>query len=121
MAAAFRWIARVSSGLTVLFILLFFVGYLFVEAEPKTPGPLTTSEIFMFVGTGLIVVGLIAAWRWEAAGGITAVCGYVLFAVFDGTTVAPWPFLICLISAILFIISWRIRRTQRGTFIQKQS
>lgn len=106
MASFIRWLARILSSLIVLMFLLFIVAHLFVDEKNSSSSGLTTTEAYMFVAVGIMLLGLILAWKWEAAGGLLAIVGYTSFAILEGDFFIAWPFTICLISAVLFLISW---------------
>jgi hypothetical protein len=69
-----RWVARITGLLLVGMVVLFVVG----EGPPNIfrQPPSVTVE---FAGTGLMLAGFLAGWRWEAIGGITAVAGFAVF------------------------------------------
>ena len=58
-----RWLARLSSLVSLAFLLLFFFG------EEMTFAQLTSSEILglLFFPIG-ITVGMLLGWRWEVLG-----------------------------------------------------
>jgi len=73
-----RWIARVSSGIAVLLIMLIFFG------EGLTGGveffiKLSMREATMLVAFIGIWLGLLLGWKWELCGGFLTICGVVAF------------------------------------------
>jgi len=78
-----RWTGRVLGTIFVLFIVVFFFGYVVVGQGP--PNLLTQPISLGFQGflTGilLIVVGTLVGWRWEFVGGLTALIGLSLLLV----------------------------------------
>jgi len=108
MATVIRWIARVLGGLIVLFLVLMVVA----EGIPS-PSSLTPAERLLFVAVIVMLVGLVSAWKWELARGLLTICGYVLFAIVEQEVLLPWVFLLILISGVLFLLSWSLKRRGR--------
>ena len=69
-----RWLARLSSLVSLAFLLLFFFG------EEMTFAQLTSSEILglLFFPIG-ITVGMLLGWRWEVLGGCLTVLSLLAF------------------------------------------
>lgn len=77
-----RWIARISSGLTVALILLIFIDDGLAEGfEPILH--LTTREIAMMVAFIAVWLGLALGWKWELFGGLLTICGMAAFYLLD--------------------------------------
>ena len=108
MATVVRWIARVLGTLTVLLIVLMAVA----EGIPS-PSSLTPAERLLFVAVIVMLVGLVTAWKWELAGGLLTICGYVFFAIVEQEILLPWVFLLILIIGVLFLLSWSLQRRSR--------
>jgi hypothetical protein len=75
-AAACRWSARILGTLLVLFIVLLAIG-------EGMPNPFTQPMKVQvgFLALALVMIGILAAWRWELAGGILPLVGWGLFVV----------------------------------------
>ena len=72
---ALRWSARVAGLLLVALVVVFLVG----EGPPnpfRQPLPVQAE----FLAMVLMLAGFLVGWRWEAAGGLTAIIGFALFA-----------------------------------------
>ena len=80
LAAACRWTARILGTLLVLMIVLIAVGEgmpnIFTQPMPVQIG---------FLAMALIMIGILAGWRWGLAGGILSLAGWVLFVVTAGS------------------------------------
>jgi len=99
-----RWTARVLGTLVVLLFLVFLIG-----EGPPHPSILTAQEKLLFAATGLMLLGLIVAWRGAGLGGTLALLGYLLFATLAGVRSATMsPFAVGGISGILHLASWWI-------------
>ncbi|MGD0694078.1 MAG: hypothetical protein ABSB82_04425 [Terriglobia bacterium] len=97
-----RWTARILGTLLVLLFLVFLVG----EGPPR-PSTLTTPEKLMFVGTGIMLLGLILAWRWPGLGGAMALLGYLFFGTVAGVRSAVMsPFAVGGVSGMLHLAGW---------------
>ena len=76
LAAACRWTARIIGTLLVLIIVLFAIG----EGMPNPFTQPMTVQVG-FLALALIMIGILAGWRWELAGGIASLVGWGLFVV----------------------------------------
>jgi hypothetical protein len=101
-----RWIARVSSGIAVLLIMLIFFG------EGLTGGveffiQLSMREATMLVAFIGIWLGLLLGWKWELCGGFLTICGVVAFYLlgyfFSGSFPRGPCFLIFSSPSLLFL------------------
>ena len=109
-----RWTGRILGTIFVLFIVVFFFGYVVVGQGP--PNPLTQPISLGFQGflTGifLIVVGTLVGWRWEFAGGLTALIGLSLLLVCQMNGLRGMPFFLGL-PGVLYLVSVALRRLER--------
>jgi len=104
-----RWIGRILGTIFVLFIVVFFFGDIAVSKGLLFPlkEPLSLGFHGLFIGLLLIVVGTLVGWRWELAGGLTALIGLSLLLVCQmfGLRGMPWflglPGILFLVSAAL--------------------
>ncbi len=102
----FRWLLRVLSGVIILFSLIWFIGSL----GDYSDDPMSTNAILQLSITGIGLIGLGLAWKWELTGGIISLVAYIVLAiinprVLDFSLVFIWPAI-----AILFIVLWAISR-----------
>src|SRR5262245_29561409 len=83
-----RWAARIWATALVLFWGAFFVAHLAWFADPQHLPP---PWVFAVVGLHfLMLVGLLAGWKWELAGAVVALASAVpFFAVAAGKNF-PW-------------------------------
>jgi hypothetical protein len=96
-----RWTARVLGTLVLLLFLVFLIG----EGAPK-PSILTAHEKLMFAALGVMLLGLIVAWRWAGIGGLLALLGYLLFGLLAGPRVIISPFLAGGVAGCLHLLAW---------------
>ncbi len=74
VTASCRWTARILGALLVIVIIALAVG-------EGVPNPLTQPVAVQigFLALAMIMIGLLAGWRWELAGGILSLAGWCLF------------------------------------------
>lgn len=68
--------------------------------------PMSTSAILQLPITGLGLIGLGLAWKWELHGGIIALTAYIIVAIInpiilDFSKIFIWPAIV-----LLFIVLW---------------
>jgi len=103
-----RWIARIWSIPVTIFLIL-----IFLEPDSGGPGPIAPVDIFIMSLSGVALLGLFIAWRWELAGGIFTIAMLfireIAWVILKGTWLAGFLMLWLLIAppAILFLIAWR--------------
>jgi hypothetical protein len=75
-AAACRWTARIIGTLLVLMVVLIAIG-------EGMPNPFTQPMAVQigFLALGLVMIGILAGWRWELEGGTLSLIGWGLFVV----------------------------------------
>ncbi len=75
-ATACRWTARILGTLLVVIIVIIAIG-------ERMPNPLTQpiSVQIGFLALALVMIGILAGWRWELAGGTLSLGGWSLFVV----------------------------------------
>ncbi|MCP4705359.1 MAG: hypothetical protein GY865_12185 [candidate division Zixibacteria bacterium] len=101
MQKGIMWIARVLSSLVLLLIGFILVVHIIEDDAP--------SGMVTIISMGSIFIGLIAAWKWELIGSLITIGGYIFFAI-NIPMIILSPYTICFISAVLFLISWYLRR-----------
>ncbi len=112
VANTIRWSARGLAVLIILFFAMFILAHLVGDKKSDSDG-FTPDETLMFAAVAMMLLGLIGAWKWELIGGLVTVAGYLLFAEVEGKLILPWPFLLCLINGLLFLVSWVFHRKQK--------
>jgi hypothetical protein len=101
IAKILRWAARILGTLFVLLILVFLVG----EGPPK-PSMLGARDRLMFLALGIMMAGLVLAWRWAGIGGLLALTGYLLFVAIGKPRTMVSPFLAAGIAGFLHMLAW---------------
>ncbi len=100
-----RWIARIVGTLFALF----FLAFLLAEGPPPV-FRLTFQQNLTFVGMLALFLGLLAAWRWEAAGSAVALAGYLLLNFIEPRFFHSLIFSVPATITALHILCWlRIR------------
>jgi len=103
-----RWVLRGLSGLIIAFLLFMFIGETWFGEN--TGEPLTHNAILQFSITGIGLIGLGLAWKWELTGGIIALAAFAVLAIINPTVLNPSLLLIFPANAILFIVLSAISR-----------
>ena len=104
-----RWIARIWSILVTISALL-----IFFSPDSYTPGTLAPVDIFLLSLTGLALLGLFIAWRWELVGGIFTLSMLfireIAWVILKGQWMVGFLILWVVIAppAILFLIAWNM-------------
>ena len=108
-ALGFRWLARLTSLVSIGMLSLFLFG------EPFNPSRITPRE---WVGLAFfpagVAIGLIIAWWKEGLGAAISIASllafYTIFGWLLGSRVTgPW-FIVFVSPAFLFLISWFLSR-----------
>jgi len=101
---ALTWVARVLGTLLVLMVVAFAIG----EGLPPV-FRMRGTEALQMAGFGLMLAGLLAAWKWPLAGGIVTVAGFAAFQAAEVTAnhrlATAWPFALFLAAGFLHILS----------------
>ena len=106
-----RWTARIWSILVTISALL-----IFFSPDSYTPGMLAPVDIFLLSLTGLALLGLFIAWRWELVGGIFTLSMLLIreiaWVILKGQWMVGFLILWVLIAppAILYLIAWNMER-----------
>jgi len=101
-----RWTARILGTLLLLLIAVFAIG----EGLPN-PLILSQREILLFIAMLTMIVGQIAAWKWEGIGGLLIVGGFAFFSIVNhrisiNIVFGPW----LVMGLIYFGCGWIKRR-----------
>ena len=102
-----RWIARIWSLASILFILVMFIGSLF-SGDSAIFSLRDVIGLFFFpIG---VFVGLVLAWRWEGIGGGITVASFFAFYFtlwfFDGRFPRGPYFALTAVPGLLFLVNW---------------
>jgi len=103
-----RWTARIIGVLMVVSTLMIAIG-------EGMPNPFTQPMIVQvgFLALALMIVGILAGWRWELSGGIMSLAGWGLLAipVIKHSSRGMNPFFVVLaMPGILYVASALLRR-----------
>jgi hypothetical protein len=110
-APALRWSGRILAALLFLFWGAFFVEHTiewFVRPYPQTP------PAFVWLGQGLhllMLVGLVALWRWELAGSLLVIASAFAFFVDKAGANFPLFFGVTALSGLLVLCAWWLERS----------
>ena len=107
-ATVVRWMARVLSGLLLLFWGFFIFAHAFGD-EGGASRPLNTNDYILFAMMAVWLVGLSVAWRWELTGGVMTLAGLLIAAAINWRVLA-FPGILIAVNAVLFLSSWWMRR-----------
>ncbi|MCK5035277.1 MAG: hypothetical protein KAS73_05230 [Candidatus Sabulitectum sp.] len=73
-----RWTARITSAVTALIILMFFIGEDYEEGYQPLLN-LSLKNSLLMVAFFALWLGLILGWKWELKGGLLTICGLAAF------------------------------------------
>lgn len=103
----FRWVARVTALVMVVFILLMFIGEGIVDGFGGLLA-LTLRESLMMAAFVVVFLGLLLGWRWEVLGGGLVIGGMAVFYWLDYAFSGTFPrgpyFLIIVIPGLLYLL-----------------
>ena len=108
-----RWIARIFSGIVLLFVSVFLIMHFIGGSEPSS-GPLEASDNFATATSMVLLVGLAIGWKWELAGGGLILIGCVVFQLQSGKFFMQLPLLLVPLAGILLLVSWGLRRNSKA-------
>jgi hypothetical protein len=116
-AIQLRWIARLTGLVSIGFM-----GVLVIR-ERMNPLQMRIEDLLLFLCfPTAVTAGLLAGWRWEFAGGLIAVVGFVAYYgahhFLVGNLPSGWVFTGCTLPGVLFLWSGllaRLRARRRGS------
>jgi hypothetical protein len=107
LAPLCRWTARILGAVFLVFIVIMAIG-------EGMPNPLTQPALVQlgFLGLAIVMVGILAGWRWDLAAAIISLAGWCLFVLAVAILrKGPNPFVIALaLPGLLLLASARLRR-----------
>ena len=71
---------------------------------------MSTDAIIQLSVSGIGLIGLGLAWKWELTGGIIALVSFIGVGIINPIVIKAPVLLICPFIAILFIVLWAISR-----------
>jgi hypothetical protein len=93
-----RWTARVLSIIAIIFHALSFLG-------DRWSGPLPTGDVVRLGLWGLVLLGMMLAWKWERLGGLVIMGAFVVQVSLNPGIVVMWAMWIGPITGSLFLAS----------------
>ena len=97
------WTVRILSALIIAFSLYMFLGHI---SNYSSSNPMEVSSIVGLSISGLGLLGLALAWKWELIGGVIALASFITIGIMEPVLFTiPWLYIFPL-SAVLFIILW---------------
>jgi hypothetical protein len=104
-----RWAARIWAAALVLFWGAFLLEHLAWFSNPQQLPP---PRVFLLVGLHLLMlVGLLAGWRWEVAGAVLALASSVpFFAATAGRNFPGFAAATAVPSVLWLYCAWQERR-----------
>ena len=110
LAAVCSWTARVAGALLVIFAVVIAVG-------EGMPNPFTQPLAIQigFLALAMILIGILAGWRWELAGGVLSLAGWCLFfgSVVGVKRLNVFVSLLALPGILYLISAWLSRHNKR--------
>ncbi len=108
-----RRIARISSLILILLTLSFAIAYIFSPEQNNSNAEPEPNQIALIVLGGLIVVGLGLAWKWELIGALISLVGFIGVGILNPDAMTKPMFYLFPLTAILFLICWRLSKLHR--------
>ena len=109
-ASICQWMARVGGTLLVILAVMIAIG-------EGMPNPFTQPPAVQigFLALAMILIGILAGWRWELAGGIISLAGWCLFvgSVIGIKRLNVFVSLLALPGILYLISAWLRRHNQR--------
>lgn len=107
LTTACRWTARVTGTLLVLLIVIIGIG-------EGMPNPFTQPPAVQvgFLALALLMIGILAGWRWEFAGGVISLAGWCLFLASVKCRLTCFVWALAL-PGVLYVVSALRHRNQR--------
>lgn len=112
-ATVARWMARVFSGMILLFWGWLLAAHMFGDAGRSSRG-LTLSDYVMLGSLVTSLAGLVIAWRWEVVGAIMTLLAVTVCAVVNWKLLI-FPGMFIPITATLFLLSGLLERVPART------
>jgi hypothetical protein len=101
----FRWLIRIGS-------LLFLAFHAADIAGDAWPAMLSTADKVNLVVSGIILLGMILAWKSEGLGGFVVITGFIVQAALHPDTLTVWAMWIAPAIGCLFVVYWAMSEGQ---------
>jgi hypothetical protein len=96
-----RWLTRIMTVILLLVVLLFVIS----EGFPFTQA-LTLAEKLGFAALAIILAGFVFGWKYEAAGGLLVIAGYIFFCIINRRILGLGVFSIFPVVGLSFLFCW---------------
>ena len=103
-----RWVARILSGLIVLFFGFFLIAHL-IGDQGQASRPLVWGDYVILATLVMSLVGLLLAWKWEFTGGAIALIAILGCALVNWRVLVS-PGALILFSSLLYLLSATLQR-----------
>ena len=104
-----RWTARILSILILTFHVMSFIG-------DQPTATLSRMDYIKLALWGLIMLGMIIAWKWDGIGGLLIVAVSAVQYVINPMHLSVWAFWIAPLTGILFLVYWMMSRKKSESF-----
>lgn len=101
----FRWLVRVCS-------LLFLAFQVMSVADEPLPAMLNTPDTINLLVWGMILFGMVLAWRSEGGGGFVIISGFIVQVALRPDVLLVWTMWIAPAIGALFVFSWAMSEGQ---------
>jgi hypothetical protein len=111
-ATVCRWTARILGAL-----LIFVIGFIAVGQGIPNPFTQPLQVQIGFLALALMVVGMLAGWRWELLGGIVSLVGWCMFVLGVTSPARALNSFVCALAlpGSLFVISALLKGNRQKT------
>ncbi len=92
-----RWFARILSILIVAFHALSFLA-------DRPQAALSKIDMINLGMWGLIMLGLLLAWKWEGIGGLIVIGAFIVQVYLNPFVLKMWPFWVAPAVGLLFLV-----------------
>jgi len=113
-SVAFRWSARILSGLIAFFFGFFLVAHL-IGDQGRASRPLAWSDYIILATLVVSLLSLLLAWKWEFTGAAIALIAILACAVLNWR-ILIFPGTLIPVSALLYLLSWWTCRKSRNRY-----
>jgi hypothetical protein len=124
VAKVLTWVGRIIAlSVTVGLFIFYVIGTIDAVKTEGLQQALGKSGLILVAFIVLVLVGCVVSWWWLLPAGILLISAYLFFgissglvAVYDYGAPFQWfdfysmPAIVCLVSGVLFLVSWWITR-----------
>jgi hypothetical protein len=103
-----RWTARALSALIIIFHAMSFLG-------DMPMANLSAGDRLKMTMWGLVLLGMVSAWKWEGAGGLLIVGVSLVQCSMNPDLLRAWPFWVAPVTGGLFLLCRVAERQKPGS------